>query len=112
MTTRATTTGSIRQCVPVAPDPLALLKQTAPHRSLVLLSAELWAAWESLPDAEKLALVHRDDHPSWDDAALMLAVKHDLLMRDRMPGVARALARNAVEATRGILDPVNGRITR
>lgn len=116
MTPRAIAAGSVRPSPGTAPTPkpLDVLRESGPHRCLLRLSDEHWAAWEALPEAERLVLTLRDDHPLWDDAALMLAAKHDLLRRDRNrhPQVARVLARNAVEATRGILDHAHGKVGR
>lgn len=90
--------------------PLALLRSTAPHAGLAALSRELWAAYERLPKALRLALVAWDNCPRTSESALAAGIAC-MLSDDLAWSEAMKLARAALRETRGILSP-DGKVSR
>lgn len=97
------------------PEGLDLLRSTGPHLGLASLSGELFAVWVTLPRAQRTALAFRDTHPGMGEEALTAGIALALLRDEVTPlpwGEAMTAARQAVQETRGILDPINGKVTR
>lgn len=90
--------------------PLDLLRSTGPHAGLAALSAELDAAVDALPKAQRVALALRDAYPRMGERHLEPCIAVELCT-DRSWAEAMNLARAALRETRGILDPVLGRVT-
>lgn len=95
--------------------PLEQLRSTGPHAGLASLSGELFAVWITLPRPQRTALACRDTHPGMGEEALATGIALALHRDDVAPlpwGEAMTAARGAVQETRGILDAVNGKVTR
>lgn len=94
---------------------LDLLRSSGPHAGLASLSGELFAVWLSLPRPQRTALAFRDSHPGMGEEALTTGIALAFLRDEVAPlswGDAMTAARGAVQETRGILDAVNGKVTR
>lgn len=91
--------------------PLELLRSTGPHAGLAAMSGELWQAWLNLPPPERQALALRDSRPAIAEEVL---AEYLVIWRpmDVSRGDALLTARAALRRTRGILDPINGKVTR